>query len=261
MIVLILAGCREDQVEFFSLEEEKRLGQELLEYVTAADDLIILGDEYQPAYDYINVIMDDLLGLDDPDSMTLLNLRDEFQWQVLIVNDSKLDAYATPGGYLYLNTALIKLLDSPDELAALLSHLIVHIDNRHVTKQLLKNCSSAILQSAASGNDTASLAKVAENLFGQRIAFNYSIGDEQEAETLGVAYLSNTQYDCSSSISFNQRLTRQFQQGRQPAFYSTHTELVNRADLINVQVASLECNTDNFIESGFTYQNFKNSLP
>jgi len=63
--------------------------------------------------------------------------KDDFAWQVKIIDDPEtLNAFATPGGYIYVYTGLIKFLDTEDQLAGVMGHEIAHADLRHSTRQM-----------------------------------------------------------------------------------------------------------------------------
>lgn len=260
---LFLQSCENKTVEFFSLEDEKFLAQELLEWVSDDSTFTILSPvDYAISYTYANTVLTDVLGLDNEDSINSpINYLNEFDWQVFIIHDASLSAFITPGGHVYVTSGILNLMDNVDEFASLLAHLIAHADNRHVTRELLNHLTSMELKQASSGTNSQLLSEVAERIFGKRITFNFSQANETESESFAVEYLYHSNYSCNASISFNQKLEKQFQQGNPPSFQNLHPNSINRADIINKKATSLDCDTDLFVEGGFTYTDFKNSLP
>lgn len=265
-IILVLGllsfqSCDSDAPEFFTIDQEKLLAQELALWASSDSILIVLAQQdYSLSYTYANAIFESLLGLDTLDSTSLVINRDNFDWQLYLVDNEDLDAYATPGANLYVTTGLIGLFESADEFAALLAHLISHADQRHVTKQLLNHCTNEEMVQASNGQNEA-LIKVAENVFGRRIAFTFSYQDELEVETDVVAYLGETSFSCSAALLFYQELDKQLLQGNPPDFYDSHGAIEDKTSIINNKVTELGCATEVLAESGFTFEDFKNSLP
>ncbi|HMN91503.1 MAG TPA: M48 family metalloprotease, partial [Saprospiraceae bacterium] len=79
--------------------------------------------------------------------------RDQFAWEVKIIDDSKtLNAFCTPGGFIYVYTGIIKFLDSEDQLAGVMGHEIAHAALRHSTRQMSQVYGIAALSSVVTGN-------------------------------------------------------------------------------------------------------------
>ena len=76
-----------------------------------------------------------------------LKLSQKYKIKVTVVKDDEVNAFALPGGHIIVHTAIIKILDEPEELAALLGHEATHINKRHSLKGMLSGISMAILQS------------------------------------------------------------------------------------------------------------------
>ncbi|MFY0601216.1 MAG: M48 family metalloprotease [Cyclobacteriaceae bacterium] len=260
--LLLWQSCDDAPPDFFSLENEISLAQELQSWVASDTIFSVLAEEEYPlTYAYANASFENLLGLSATDSISEVVNKDNFEWSLFLLNTEELNAFVTPGGQLYISTSLIKLLEAQDELASVLAHLIVHADERHVTKQLLNFFSSSDLKQAAGGTNESMLNDIAEHVFGRRTAFSFSYGDEQTAEVLTVKHLSSTSFACDASILFNQKLEKQVLQGNPPSFNDLHAFETDKSTIINEQVGKEGCNTELIEESGFTFADFKNSLP
>ena len=102
--------------------------------------------QYQNAYNYLQGITDEILNSGN------VTYRDEFVWKIHIIEDDEvLNAFATPGGYIYVYTGLIKFLENEDDLAGVMGHEIAHSDQRHSVKQLQKMYGVQILLSVVLG--------------------------------------------------------------------------------------------------------------
>ncbi|MDX1348659.1 MAG: M48 family metalloprotease [Putridiphycobacter sp.] len=165
----------------------------------------------------------------------LYNLRDrilatgkvkyanEFVWQLRIIeDDSTLNAFCTPGGYIYVYTGIIKYLDTEDQLAGVMGHEMAHADLRHSTRQMTKSGLLSLLVEAALGNRDA-LKQITSGLIGLK----FSRAHETEADQMSVHYLCGTEYDADGGAGFFEKIEAAGGSGT-PEFMSTHPSPANR---------------------------------
>ncbi len=251
-----MACDKNGDVSFFSIEQDKELGAQVAAQIASDTSFNILSAaEYPEAYAYLESMKNVILNSGS------VSYKDEFAWKLHIIDDDVLNAFATPGGYIYVYTGLIKYLEKADDLAGVMGHEIAHADQRHSSKQLQKAYGVQILLSIALGEDASQLAQVAGQIAGTGAILAFSRSAETEADDFSVQYLSDTDYACNGAASFFQKLLDEGQGGSTPAFLSTHPSPDNRVADINVKADKLGCDTGTITESGFTYQDFKNSLP
>lgn len=163
-----------------------------------------------------------------------LKYKDEFAWEVLIIDDDEtLNAFATPGGYIYIYTGLIKFLDSEDQLIGVLGHEMAHADRRHSTRQLTKSLGVSMLLKAALGDREA-----VEEILGGVISLKFSRTHESEADEYSVKYLCNTAYNSDGAAGFFEKLKGQ---PTPPEFISTHPNPENRVEAMQELEKSLNC--------------------
>ena len=92
--------------------------------------------------------------------------REIFNYQIeLIDRPDVLNAFAIPGGYIYLYTGLLLYLDSEAALAGVIAHEIAHVEERHATQRLTKYYGVSILLGIVLGENPSTLAEIAANLF------------------------------------------------------------------------------------------------
>ncbi|MDH5608030.1 MAG: M48 family metalloprotease [Cyclobacteriaceae bacterium] len=244
-----------DQVLGFTPDYDVKLGQQVAAEIESdtVEYPILPPADFVDAYNYLNAMKDAILASDN------IEYRDIFAYELKIIQrDDVLNAFATPGGYIYVYTGLIKYLDSADDLAGVLGHEIAHAERRHSIEQMKKSLSIQFLISVALGEGTAAdLATVAGNL----LALKFSREDESESDAYSVTYLGDTQYACNGAASFFEKLEAQNQGGSIPAFLSTHPSPDTRVADINAKAVADACDTLRVVETGFTYLDFKNSLP
>jgi predicted Zn-dependent protease len=164
-----------------------------------------------------------------------------FDYRFFVVEDDQLNAFAVPGGSIYLFSGLIERAKSTDELAGVLGHEIVHIKARHMARSsgpdaisVLSLLSMVLLARTGSGAQAAGMV-------GQAVAATrqaaYSRQLEMEADTLGARYMIAAGYDPKGSIAFLKTLDqeRALNPVDVPAYIMSHPitqERVANAELV-----------------------------
>ncbi len=130
--------------------------------------------------------------------------RPELEYHFTIMDSPDINAFALPGGYVYINRGLMTFLTSEAQLAAVLGHEIGHITARHAVRQQTAGRTSNILTTAAS---VASVLTTGTNvlgetagLFGGALVSGYGREMELEADGLGAEYLLKAGYDPGAMV-------------------------------------------------------------
>lgn len=226
-------GC--SRVNLFSLDQDKALGLQTNEQILSDPKQFPVLPEKgnEQAYKYVRGITQRILNSGKVEH------KDDFPWEVrLIDDDATLNAFATPGGYIYVYTGLIKYLDSEDQLAGVMGHEIAHADKRHSTKQMTKVYGVQALAALASGTATGELAG---NVVTSLANLQFSRAHETEADTYSVIYLCPTPYEADGAAGFFRKLEEGGSGGRPPQFLSTHPNPGNRVANIEAQVNERQC--------------------
>ncbi|MEQ1564675.1 MAG: M48 family metalloprotease [Myxococcota bacterium] len=252
---LCLAGCSEGlpDVNIFSIEDDMQLGADLADEIASHPKQygeILDPVEYAQAYDYLNGIRDELLDTGE------VSYANRFDWETHILHDDEvLNAFAAPGGYIYVYTGLIKFLDQEDHFAGVLGHEIAHAANRHSTEQLTQAYGIETLISIVLGDGTAGqVAEIASGL----ATLSFSREDEAEADEYSVYYLCETLYAADGTAGFFEKL--QADGGIDiPEFLSTHPSDENRIADIEALAAELGCSLEPNPDA--RWQAFVNTLP
>ena len=157
----------------------------------------------------------------------------------LLRDDQTVNAFALPGGQIFITAALYKLLENEDQLAGVLGHEIGHVVGRHSNQQMAK---SELVNSLARGAGMAvsnshgySSMQVTQYL-GNLLNLKYGRDDELEADKLGVQFLIDCGYDPEQMIGVMQILKRVAGSGRQPQMLSTHPDPGNRIEHIREEI-------------------------
>ena len=228
-------GGGDDGLIFFSVEDDIELGKQVRDEIEADTSFVILSDvEYPEAYEFIRAMRDQILLSDEIEYDSL------FDWEVYLVHDDEvLNAFATPGGYIYIYTGLIKFLDRSDDLAGVLGHEIAHSDRRHSIRQLQAQIGISTLLAVALGEDPGKLQEVVGAITGSLATLQFSRNNEAEADEYSVYYLSDTDYQCDGAKSFFEKLIEEDQTGSTPEFLSTHPDPAERVDDISTVAADI----------------------
>ncbi|MGA2332259.1 MAG: M48 family metalloprotease, partial [Syntrophales bacterium] len=110
----------------FTIEDEKKLGKEFYERLDKSD--VLIHDQRIDAY--INQLGNKLVAQSE---------KAPFDFRFSVIKSSAINAFATPGGYVYVNRGLITLVETESELASVLAHEIGHINKRHVASIIEKS--------------------------------------------------------------------------------------------------------------------------
>jgi predicted Zn-dependent protease len=169
LVATTVAGCG------VSTQQEVQMGQS--EVAQINQQLPIINDP--EANRYINV-----LG----DSIARLTSRGDLPWQFFIVNSADINAFAVPGGYIYVNRGLIEHATKMDQLAGVLGHEIGHVVMRHTVKQMGQMNAANIgvgLACVLTSVCNSQAAQVGINAAGSAVFAKFSRDDEKQADDVG----------------------------------------------------------------------------
>jgi predicted Zn-dependent protease len=258
MVASLFSGCdRNNNFSVIDPSEDVVLGKQLTQQLLQDPSQfpVLDQDRHPKSYQYLQNMVQEIIASGE------VAYRDEFAWKVYIIkNDEVLNAFATPGGYIFVYTGLIKYLEREADLAGVLGHEIAHADLRHGTRQMQKAYGlNFVLNLLVGGEDQNVLGEIAAQLAGQLAGLKFSREYEEEADARSVDYLSNTTYPCNAVASFFEKLQEEEQEGRVPTFLSTHPQPENRIEKIRTRSKELGC--EGQVEPSASYQAFQNSLP
>ncbi len=215
-----------------SIEDDIALGKKVDAQIKSDPEKFPILPEagHQKIYNYIRGIKNKIINSGK------VKYKKEFEWKVTIIKDDKtLNAFCTPGGYIYVYTGLIKFLDSEDQLAGVLGHEIAHADLRHSSRQLTKLYGIQILTAIITGKEEPGmLEQVALGL----VSLRFSRDHETEADINSVVYLCPTSYNAAGAAGFFEKMK---DQPTPPEFLSTHPSPKSRIKNIKDKKTALNC--------------------
>jgi predicted Zn-dependent protease len=170
LTTVLLTGCTVSQDSEVSIGKEQ--SQEIASQIPVVED---------PA---INAYINEL-----GDTIASHTSRADLEWHFFVVNSRQVNAFALPGGFVYVNRGLIDATDRVDELAGVLGHEIGHVIQRHSVKQMQnqeKIGAVATIACTLTNLCNSNLGQAAVNIGGTALVARYSRKDELEADSEAV---------------------------------------------------------------------------
>ncbi len=162
--------------------------------------------------------------------------RPDVTYKFTVLDSPMVNAFALPGGYVYVTRGLLALANSEAELAGVIGHEIGHITARHSAERfsqgMLASLGTAAISIALDSPDVSKMAGLGSDLYLK----SYSRGQEHEADTLGIRYLHRATYDPHGMASFLKNLDQNSQlegqiegaSGDGFSYFSTHPRTADR---------------------------------
>jgi predicted Zn-dependent protease len=246
-----LQSCK-DGILLFSLEDDKTLGAQVDEQIRTSGEFNIMSEtQYPEAYAYANAMKNQILNAGE------VKYKDEFEWKLTLINDDVLNAFATPGGYIYFYTGIIKYLDDASSLAGVMGHELAHADRRHSSKQMQKQYGVQTLLQIITGGDPGLIASVGASL----LQLSFSRGDETDADNMSVKYLCPTNFKADGASYFFEKIELEGS-ATTPVFLRTHPPHDGRVQNIRAKAGEASCgSSEEPLINGLTYAQFKALLP
>jgi predicted Zn-dependent protease len=144
-----------------------------------------------------------------------------------LLNDpDTINAFALPGGQVFITRGLFNKLDDEAELAGVLGHEIGHVVNRHAAEHMATGRLGQLLTMAvgvgASGDERGRQAAMVAAMVNQMTQLKFSRGDESEADLYGLRYMAQAGYDPTAMLDVMKILKEASHGNRQPEFLATH---------------------------------------
>ena len=159
----------------------------------------------------------------------------KFSFHVL-ADPKTVNAFALPGGPIFITEGLLRLLKSEAELAGVVGHEIGHVIARHSSERLAKQqLTQGLLGALVVGSGDYSTAQIGQ-IVGSMINMSYGREDELESDALGIRIMGEAGYDPRAMIRVMEVLAKASGGSKQPEFMSTHPAPENRAARIKEEI-------------------------
>lgn len=229
--------------------------------------------EAQIGQSYSQQINAQLPLVDDPTVVNYVNLlgqqiarqgKQEFNYTFYVVNSDVVNAFALPGGYVYINRGIIDHADNMSELAGVMAHEIGHVEQHHAAQQMQREQEANIGLNVAYillGRQPGQLEQAAIQVGGSAIFAGYSRGMETEADKVAVHLLPKAGIDPNGLTTFFKELLNE--QQREPSaveqWFSTHPLTEERIATVRTEIQSLNLTPSALSRLQVTNQGFLNA--
>jgi len=223
--VVLSAGCG------ISQQQEVELGAQQAQQVNA--QLPIINDV--AINRYLNI-----LG----DSLAKLTQRSDLVWHFYMVNSNEFNAFALPGGYIYINRGVAERSNTMNEFASVMAHEIGHVVLRHSVKQMEQMQGANIGVTVAcvlTSVCNSGLGQAAINVAGGAVFAKFSRDDERQADAIGIDEMVRAGINPQGMASMFQKLLaeRQAQPGAMDTWFASHPLEEERIKNAQDKVASI----------------------
>src|SRR5687767_8297905 len=175
LLFVLALGCGGSGGDFnlISVEEEWQLGAQLSQEIARSVQL-----NNDPAVNnYIRQMGQRIVA-----NTNMANLP----WNFHVVNDPSINAFAIPGGHVYIHTGLINAASNASEVAGVMAHEISHVLARHSTEQISRQYGISVLAGAVLGQNPGVLQQLAAQIVAGGAMARFSREAEEEADALGL---------------------------------------------------------------------------
>lgn len=169
-----------------------------------------------------------------------------YQYEFHVLNDpNTINAFALPGGQVFITTGLLRILKTEGEIAGVLGHEIGHVVGRHGAEQIAKAqltqglTGAAVLATYDPSNPSSTRTAQVAMVISQLLQLRYGRGDELESDKLGVRFMNEAGYDPRAMLSVQKTLRDASSGGRPPEFFSTHPDPERRIEQIETAIREI----------------------
>ncbi|MCE5340524.1 MAG: M48 family metallopeptidase [Planctomycetaceae bacterium] len=227
LLTMFQAGCQvnpvtgEKQFSLVSPEEAKTMGLNYSKQIEKEMGESIKDEQLQ---NYINSV---------GQKIAAVSHNPTYGFTYKAIDHNSVNAFALPGGYIYITTGLLKELNSEAQLAGVLGHETAHVTARHIESQItnssLMSMGVSVLGSANSA--AGSMGEIVANLQ----SMSFSRADEKQADAIGLGYMVKAGYTPNGMIETMEILQKQ-SGSRTIEFFSTHPSPENRIGLLKEEI-------------------------
>jgi predicted Zn-dependent protease len=243
-------GGKKDLI-FISSAQEVGLGQSF-DSTVRAESKVLATAQWQ---NYFNNIGQRIVAVCD---------RKDIKYTFTVIESDDVNAFATPGGYVYIYTGLLRIMDNEAQLAAVTAHEISHIVARHSIKRLQQVLGIALLQEIVLGESSSEALQTAINI-GLTVALQgYSRSNEREADKFGVYYMELAGFNPAGAVELFGHL-KEISGEHGTNFFenmlASHPETDERINNVTEQMATYSGDVVKRDKGRAKYQQMKSLLP
>lgn len=247
----------------YSVDDDVQLGKEIQQQIADESKEFPVLQGHQDVKEYVNG-----LGKYVINNSNYIQYKNVFPYKIEIIeDDSTVNAFCIPGGYIYVYTGLIKFLNNEAALTGVIGHEIAHAERRHMTQRLTSYYGVSLVLGIVLGSNPNQLGQIAANLFVGLGFLANSRADEEEADNYSIKYLTGSKYYPGAITFFFDKIKEeQKKNGTTPGdldrLLATHPLPQDRIDNVNLKLSKIKPKPDP-TKGLYTdeYQKMKAKLP
>jgi predicted Zn-dependent protease len=244
-LLIINAYLSSCGANIFTIEDDVAMGKELDEEIRNDNQNYPILQGNDEVKQYVSGIGKDIITKSD-----YVKYEKIFPYKFEVIDDdSTINAFCIPGGFIYVYTGLIKYLDNESALAGVIGHEIAHAERRHMSQRLTSYYGVSFILSLVLGSNPNQLAEIFANLAVGIGFLANSRSDETDADNYSIQYLRSTEYFPGGIMYFFKKIRdEQKQKGETPGdleeLLSTHPLPVDRITNAETRLRSLKPKPD-----------------
>jgi predicted Zn-dependent protease len=180
----------------------------------------------------------------------------KFPYQYRCVNDENINAFALPGGFVYINRGVIEAADNEAQLAGVMAHETSHVALRHGTSHVSK-AQAWQIPFGVLGAVAGPLAQLGAGFTLNSVLLKYSREDETQADVLGTQILYDAGYDPRALAQFFEKIEADSKEKQPAQFFSDHPNPGNRTERLNEEVDKLGGPEPNYLKDSDDFHRIK----
>jgi predicted Zn-dependent protease len=222
-----------------------QLGNEIKQQIAGESKQFPVLQGHQDVKEYVSG-----LGNYVVNNSSYIKYKNVFPYKIEIIqDDSTVNAFCIPGGYIYVYTGLIKFLNNEAALTGVIAHEIAHAERRHMTQRLTSYYGVSLVLGIVLGSNPSDLGQIAANLFVGLGFLANSRADEEEADNYSIKYLTGSKYYPGAITFFFDKIKEeQKKSGTTPGdldrLLATHPLPQDRIDNVNQKLSKINPKPD-----------------
>ncbi|HYX67797.1 MAG TPA: M48 family metallopeptidase [Terriglobales bacterium] len=235
---------------WYSLEKEIQMGKELSMQVDSSVKLV----KDPVVNEYINRIGQNLVRNSDA----------KVPFTIKVIDDDSVNAFALPGGFMYVNSGAILAADEEDELAGVMAHEIAHVAARHATREMTRAnwANIATIPLIFVGGGLGYAVRTAASLMLPMTFMKFSRGFESEADHLGIEYMYKAGYDPNGLVTYFEKV--QAMEKKRPGAlakaFDSHPQTPDRISATQHEIATILPARDQYLVDTSEFEDVKARL-
>lgn len=237
------------QIEFVTIEEELRLGEELRSFTIQ----------------HLNIIRNRALGHYFSDMAQKLGAVSHWQgldYTIFIINEPDVNHFSLPGGNIYLFRGLIETAETPHEVAAVIAHEIAHLSRRDAVSRMAEKYGFALAAQDVMGSNPEIAQHIIASLYKEGTILDYPMQNEYIADEYALEYLQDAHYDPAGLLDILQTFqqVKEQQPQRLQLLLFTHPPIASRLKQVQNHLEAMAAFTNDRVLPDSTFLELKKTL-